>query len=83
MCFSWPAFLEFTTIHSKLWDAVPPSYHYLGYMTVSPNQTLLVFEEALKMKTKPKTNLEVEVNVAMYNLVVLVTVSAPSLTCGV
>lgn len=48
-----PAFLEFTTIHSKLWDAVPTSYHYLGYMTVSPKQTLLVFKEALKMKTKP------------------------------
>lgn len=35
--------LEFTIIHSKLWDAVSARYHYLGYMTVSPNQTLLVF----------------------------------------
>lgn len=39
-------FLEFTIIHSKLWDAVSARYHYLGYMTVSPNQTLLVFQEA-------------------------------------
>lgn len=41
-------FLEFTIIHSKLWDAMLTCYQYLGYMTVSPNQTLLVFEEALK-----------------------------------
>lgn len=37
--------LEFTSIHSKLWDAVSISYHYLGYMTVSPSQTLLVFKK--------------------------------------
>lgn len=42
------ACLEFTIIHSKLWDAVSVSYHYLGYMTVSPNQTLLVFQEVCK-----------------------------------
>lgn len=33
--------LEFTIIHSKLWDVVSDSCHYLGYMTVSPNQALL------------------------------------------
>lgn len=41
--------LEFTSIYSTLWDAVSASHHYLGYMTVIPNQTLLVLQEKRNM----------------------------------
>lgn len=61
--------LEFTIIHSTLWDAVSVSYHYLGYMTVSPNQTLLVFQEVYK-------HVSGATNLSRYKLEALVTVSA-------
>lgn len=70
---SYSTCLEFTIIHSRLWDAVSASYHYLGYMTVSPNQTLLVFQEVEKY-------LSGETNIAMYKFVVLVTVRASVLS---